>query len=306
MGDVAKQKLLSIKKKLDKALASDDFAEAQSVLSSISSVKVTSELVTETKLKLLVTKLCKHQDSDLSTAAKSIVSDWQGSIFSPSRAKPSSTTKTSSKNAASPILTSSSTPALRRSGSSTPPLKPTASTPNLRTSASQLHPSSASKEDKRQRVESLFLTALTNRGADSNPLIPEIAADIEVALYDSCKHDCNAPTYVARARELASFMKREWLRDQIVSGQFAPVDLISASNEELSSPEERSARNEVRRKMAEQSQVPGDDGAPTCMFTCGKCKGTRCSYRELQTRSADEPMTVFLRCLDCGNRWKQY
>lgn len=39
-------------------------------------------------------------------------------------------------------------------------------------------------------------------------------------------------------------------------------------------------------------------------FTCRKCKSKKCSYYQLQTRSADEPMTTFVSCLDCGNRWK--
>lgn len=39
-------------------------------------------------------------------------------------------------------------------------------------------------------------------------------------------------------------------------------------------------------------------------FTCHKCKSNNCSYYQMQTRSADEPMTTFVNCLDCGNRWK--
>ena len=42
----------------------------------------------------------------------------------------------------------------------------------------------------------------------------------------------------------------------------------------------------------------------TDMFTCYKCKSTNCSYYQLQTRSADEPMTTYVTCLECGQRWK--
>jgi DNA-directed RNA polymerase subunit M/transcription elongation factor TFIIS len=39
-------------------------------------------------------------------------------------------------------------------------------------------------------------------------------------------------------------------------------------------------------------------------ITCSKCKKNRISFYELQTRSADEPMTCFYRCMSCGHRWK--
>ena len=39
-------------------------------------------------------------------------------------------------------------------------------------------------------------------------------------------------------------------------------------------------------------------------FTCRKCKSKDCSYYQMQTRSADEPMTTFVTCENCGNRWK--
>jgi DNA-directed RNA polymerase subunit M/transcription elongation factor TFIIS len=38
---------------------------------------------------------------------------------------------------------------------------------------------------------------------------------------------------------------------------------------------------------------------------CRRCrKETRCDYYQMQTRSADEPMTTFFTCLDCDLRWK--
>lgn len=38
---------------------------------------------------------------------------------------------------------------------------------------------------------------------------------------------------------------------------------------------------------------------------CSSCKKkTKCDYYQLQTRSADEPMTTFVNCLECGKKWK--
>ena len=47
-----------------------------------------------------------------------------------------------------------------------------------------------------------------------------------------------------------------------------------------------------------------DTSAATNEFKCYKCKKRQCTYYQLQTRSADEPMTTFVTCLICGNRWK--
>jgi transcription elongation factor S-II len=44
--------------------------------------------------------------------------------------------------------------------------------------------------------------------------------------------------------------------------------------------------------------------ASTDSFTCRRCKSNKCTYYQMQTRSADEPMTTFVTCLDCGQRWK--
>lgn len=47
-----------------------------------------------------------------------------------------------------------------------------------------------------------------------------------------------------------------------------------------------------------------DKRGATSEFKCRKCNERECSYYQLQTRSADEPMTTFVTCLNCGNNWK--
>ena len=41
------------------------------------------------------------------------------------------------------------------------------------------------------------------------------------------------------------------------------------------------------------------------ILQCRKCKSKKTSYYQLQTRSADEPMTIFITCLNCGKHWRQ-
>lgn len=47
-----------------------------------------------------------------------------------------------------------------------------------------------------------------------------------------------------------------------------------------------------------------DYSAATDDYQCWKCKNRKCTFYQLQTRSADEPMTTFVSCLSCANRWR--
>ena len=60
-----------------------------------------------------------------------------------------------------------------------------------------------------------------------------------------------------------------------------------------------------KKALLENSKFETDLVANTDMFTCGKCKSKKCSYYTMQTRSADEPETIFISCLDCGKNWKR-
>lgn len=41
--------------------------------------------------------------------------------------------------------------------------------------------------------------------------------------------------------------------------------------------------------------------------TCPKCSHSRAYFLQIQTRSADEPMTIFYKCCspECGHQWKE-
>jgi transcription elongation factor S-II len=56
---------------------------------------------------------------------------------------------------------------------------------------------------------------------------------------------------------------------------------------------------EMRRTYLAQ-EVKNQEG----FFTCGRCKSKKTTYYQLQTRSADEPMTTFVSCLNCDRNWK--
>ena len=57
---------------------------------------------------------------------------------------------------------------------------------------------------------------------------------------------------------------------------------------------------EAHRIACAAKDSEGYDG----IFKCGKCKSIKTTYYQMQTRSADEPMTTFVTCVKCNNRWK--
>ena len=58
------------------------------------------------------------------------------------------------------------------------------------------------------------------------------------------------------------------------------------------------------KKMRDENKFTPKIQASTDTFTCWKCKSKECTYYQLQTRSADEAITTFVTCLQCGQRWK--
>lgn len=87
---------------------------------------------------------------------------------------------------------------------------------------------------------------------------------------------------------------------RINDGMIKPEDLASYSHAELR-PEfwEEQKLKTMARYIGTKSEQEHDG-----FFKCGKCKTYKTTYTQAQTRSADEPMTTFVTCLNCNNVWK--
>jgi transcription elongation factor S-II len=63
---------------------------------------------------------------------------------------------------------------------------------------------------------------------------------------------------------------------------------------------------EKYNKTIEQEQkLYSKSNSASILMYCSRCKKkTGCEYYQMQTRSADEPMTTFVTCLECDKKWK--
>jgi len=92
------------------------------------------------------------------------------------------------------------------------------------------------------------------------------------------------------------------LLSAVRTGEIAPQTVAFMTHQEFSPQHWRELIDKKIKRDA--SRFTTNIEASTDMFTCKKCRSKRCTYYELQTRSADEPATIFITCLDCGKNWK--
>lgn len=110
--------------------------------------------------------------------------------------------------------------------------------------------------------------------------------------------------YADRLRTVCINMGNDRVIHLIASKQIKAHELAFMTHQDMH-PDKWAAlikAKQLRDKHKYETKVE----ASTDNFTCpnSKCRSTKCTYYQLQTRSADEPMTTFVTCIDCGKRWK--
>ena len=109
--------------------------------------------------------------------------------------------------------------------------------------------------------------------------------------------------YLARMRSVfLNLKKNQVLLDQLKTGEITPENFAFMTHLEMN-PEQWKDRIEKKIKR-DRLKFTSTVEASTDMFSCSRCKSKKCTYYEMQTRSADEPTTVFITCLSCGKNWK--
>jgi transcription elongation factor S-II len=107
--------------------------------------------------------------------------------------------------------------------------------------------------------------------------------------------------YLDRLRSIMINLKGNIL-EQINDGTIKPHIVAFMTHQELC-PERWATMIDAKTKR-DKNKFETNISAATDVFTCRKCKGNQCTYYQMQTRSADEPMTTFVTCLLCSARFK--
>ncbi|XP_042597267.1 transcription elongation factor A protein 3 isoform X7 [Cyprinus carpio] len=132
-----------------------------------------------------------------------------------------------------------------------------------------------------------------------------MAAEIEDHIYQEIR--AVDMKYKNRVRSRISNLKdpkNPNLRKNVLAGAIELSRIAIMTAEEMASDELKQLRNVLTQEAIREHQMAKTGGTTTDLLQCGKCKKKNCTYNQVQTRSADEPMTTFVLCNECGNRWK--
>ncbi|KAJ3073481.1 RNA polymerase II elongation factor [Podochytrium sp. JEL0797] len=94
------------------------------------------------------------------------------------------------------------------------------------------------------------------------------------------------------------------LRADVLAGRIVAREMATMSSEDLMSESAKHAKQHAEQINKHWASTAKSTEAVTDEFRCGKCGKRKSTYYQKQTRSADEPMTTFVTCMNCGNKWK--
>eukprot|EP00033_Pygsuia_biforma_P004572 GCRY01005014.1.p1 GENE.GCRY01005014.1~~GCRY01005014.1.p1 ORF type:complete len:299 (+),score=52.81 GCRY01005014.1:144-1040(+) len=283
---------------LNKGIEKDDLATILQSLKRFETVSINKSILKETNAGRVVAKLKKHDSKEVASLASALVASWKKAVDQEKQAetKDSETPKIDT-SISTPMKESASASSL---GSLSTPSTPT--TPNLDLSLP------ASKSTGSKNRDNFIITLAKDlildgvREGDRDPI------DLMIELEKICFTKYPPIRYKAKFRafhfnfkdEKNPALRRRLLGSPIemdLVAEWESADMISS---ELQAYNAKAQKNELEKILPDWDA----DKATTDQFQCGKCKKRKCKFYQLQTRSADEPMTTFVTCVNCGNRWK--
>ncbi|XP_074365258.1 transcription elongation factor TFIIS-like [Apium graveolens] len=93
-------------------------------------------------------------------------------------------------------------------------------------------------------------------------------------------------------------------RRKVLLGHIKPEQVVNMTPEEMASDDRQRQNQEIKEKALFDCERGAKRQASTNQFKCSRCGKNECTYYQMQTRSADEPMTTYVTCVNCENHWK--
>ncbi|KAI4105856.1 MAG: hypothetical protein L6R37_002501 [Teloschistes peruensis] len=267
-------------------------------------VKPSEDLLRTTKIGVAVNRFKSHTDSGVARLASEIVRKWRDEV---SKAKASTPMPNGLANGTKKMAT----PPSRASKPSSPapaasePAKP-AVPPEQRDYKKDGVSINRTNQATRDSCIGLLYNGLAHTSTVPTSTIISIAASVEAAAYTTFGPETKE-TYKSKIRSLFQNLKNKQnpsLRVRVLNSEIAPDRFVVMSHEDLKSAEQKKQDQVYEKENLKNAEVAKPERSISTSFECGKCKQRKVAYNQAQTRSADEPMTTFCECQNCGNRWK--
>jgi len=283
--------VMNIRKQLEKMTETGDYTQAMDLLQRLTDIDMNLSILTNTRIGYQVNALRKSTtDSEVISQAKSLIKMWKK--FVPENGdKKDKKDKDASQDGKGKVDNDKNSSTPKKIGDK--PLPPKAS---------------QTTDDVRLSCRKLLATALRGDGELPEGTVntpEELSELIEETIFKNNKS--TNPKYKNQVRSRVFNLKDKKnpsLRENVLCGVIPAEKLAVMTSEMMASDEVKKQREAFVKEGIDAAQLATVQGTKTDLLKCGKCGKKNCTYNQIQTRSADEPMTTFVLCNECGNRWK--
>ncbi|KAJ5119018.1 transcriptional regulator family: Transcription factor TFIIS [Penicillium atrosanguineum] len=266
-------------------------------------VRASEDLLRSTRIGIIVNKFKQHSSKEVAQLSGEIVSKWRNEVnkqkqggSAASRGSSGSPRPANGTGASTPT---GATPSDKASKLSVPPDKRTWKADGV--DVNQLG------NPVRDSCTGLMYDGLCLGSTESPKVVLAKAREVEAAAYDHLGPE-SKPEYKQKMRSLFQNLKNKSnvsLRVRIVAGEITAHKFVRMTSDELRSEEQREKDEKLKKQNMDNAMVPQQERSISTSLQCGKCGQRKVTYTEAQTRSADEPMTLFCTCMNCGKSWRQ-